>query len=265
MTFEHFLVIQATVFGLIVGSFLNVVIVRLPLEKTLMGRSACPQCGHQIRWYENIPVMSYLFLLGRCSACKKSIPFRYPFVELLTMMFSVAVLLHVQFNLIPYFLWFLFFVAPLIAISFIDLDHQIIPDTISLPGILVGTVVIQVLFWPQTQRALVHSGLGFLVGGGFFFALASLFYLIKKQEGLGGGDIKLSAMLGTYIGWTGMVFTIMFSSIMAILSSLFIFILSRDKAKARILPYGPFLAAGALLFFFAGEPIIDWYMGLIQH
>ena len=248
--------------GLIIGSFLNVVIVRLPQGLSVAApRSFCPQCKATVAWYDNIPLLSYAFLLGKCRQCHDKISFRYPVVELLTAVLSMATYRHFG-ETIPYLLYFLFLVAPLVAVVFIDLDHQIIPDVISLPGIVLGVVIrwMTALPWEKNE-VLINSLWGILVGGGFLFSVAFLYEKIKEGEGLGGGDVKLAAMFGAFFGWQGILFILLTSSI---LGSLFgvLLIVSRKGDLQVALPFGPFLALAALVYLYFGPPIIGWYLGL---
>ncbi len=260
-----FLTTEVLIFGAVIGSFLNVCIYRLPQHLSLGGRSFCPHCRRQVPWYDNIPLLGYLFLKGRCRSCQKSISIRYPLVELGTALLSLAVFIHTV-SLADYFVWFLLFVSPLIVVTFIDFDHQIIPDVISLPGILVGTGVSVYQFWPNWKAALIHSGLGILVGGGFLYLIGTVYLWLRKREGLGGGDVKLCAMLGAFLGWQGALFIFMSSSILGTIYSLFLAIkakLSQENSEAPFLiPYGPFLVMGALLFYFFGKEIWAYYLSI---
>lgn len=252
-------------FGLAVGSFLNVCIHRMPQNKTLGGRSQCPHCKTLIRWYQNIPVLSFLFLKGRCGTCHQSISPRYVFVELLTSLLALATWTSVNHQILPFLLWFCFFGCPLIVISFIDLKERIIPDCISLPGIPISIAVILVVQWPQWKEALQFSFLGILVGGGALLTLALIYYKLRKKEGMGGGDIKLSAMLGGFLGWQGIFFVFFVSSILALVASIFILLTQKKEHETFVIPYGPFLAIASLIYFFYGSQIISNYfefMGL---
>lgn len=254
------LTIFSVLLGLVMGSFLNVCIHRIPLGKTLGGRSQCPHCSHLIAWYENIPLLSYLILGGKCRHCHQSITLRYPFVEGLTALLSVLTLHHHTFNLPLYFMWFLLFVCPLIAVIFIDFEHQIIPDIISLPGIAAGALVIFYSSWPLWTYALKFSGLGILVGGGSLLIVAQLYYWTRKREGMGGGDIKLAGMLGAFLGWERAVIVFFLSSLLALLYAVIYMILNRKQKGPLVIPYGPFLSTAALIIHYYGAEIMGWYL-----
>lgn len=261
------LIFEAFLFGAVIGSFLNVCIYRIPLGMTLGGRSFCPQCQTKVAWYDNIPIFGYLFLLGRCRQCRKPISARYPLVELITALLSLAAFMKSP-SLPIYFFWFCFFVAPLIVITFIDIDHQIIPDVISIPGIPIGILVILFQKWPDWSGGLIHSIAGALVGGGSLIVIGTLYQWIRKREGLGGGDVKLCGMLGAFLGWQGMIFVFFVSSVLGTLYIVFYGLWMIVKRKSRlqegpmIIPFGPFLAGGALIFYFFGPAILEWYGAL---
>ena len=246
------------IFGLCIGSFLNVCIYRLPVAKSIVHpRSMCPQCGRLIPFYDNIPVLSYLLLLGRCRQCRTSISFRYPLVELLTGLFAFITVL--KFGVTLTSLVYFIFIAALLTITFIDIDHRIIPNVITLPGIVfffaAGFLVPQITW----KDAL----LGILAGGGSLYLVAQAYYLLKKVDGMGGGDVKLLAMIGALIGWQGVLFTIFFASLTGTLAGLAVMIKNRSTMKQKI-PFGPFLAIGAICFLFFGQPIIRWYFDILR-
>lgn len=248
-------------FGLLVGSFLNVCIYRLPRgQSVIVPRSYCPACGRFIRWYDNVPIVSFLWLKGRCRACKKKISVRYPLVELLSGIFSYLVYLKFGAGL-AYLFYFPLLAAPLIAITFIDLEHRIIPDVLSIPGLVTGTLATLFLSGLPWTESLLRSLTGILVGGGALFLISWLYEKLRHQEGIGGGDVKLAAMLGAFFGWKGVFAVLLFGSLFGSLIGLFLMILYRKGARFAI-PFGPFLAAGALLHLFYGSEIIRWYLGL---
>lgn len=251
-------------FGLCVGSFLNVVIYRVPLEKSLIKprRSCCPHCTHPIAWYDNIPLISFFLLRGKCRHCKKNISFQYVIVEILSGILSVATFLYFQ-NWFLYLLWFLLFIAPLLAVIFIDLAHRIIPDSISLPGIGAGILVHYLSTSPLFGRqALVDSVLGIVVGGGFLFVVAWGYEKLKKKEGLGGGDVKLAAMLGAFFGWQPVLMILLVSSVLGTVIGLFVVFFKKNWQFA--IPFGPFLVAAAYLQLFFGSSILNWYLSLLH-
>jgi leader peptidase (prepilin peptidase)/N-methyltransferase len=246
--------IFAFVFGACIGSFLNVCIYRIPEGKSIIHPpSACPQCGYRIRFYDNIPIVSYILLRGRCRRCKVHIPVRYPLVELVTGIAALAVFLKYGPTLAAgiYFL----FIAVLLVITFIDIDHQIIPDILSVTGIplffLLGFLV-PFITW---KDALI----GILAGGGLLYAVAFGYQLLTGRDGMGGGDIKLLAMIGAMIGWQGILFTVFISSLSGTVIGLLLALPAGRSMKSR-LPFGPFLAAGAIAYLFCGPALIRWYI-----
>jgi leader peptidase (prepilin peptidase) / N-methyltransferase len=254
--------IFAFVFGLTIGSFLNVCIYRLPLKKSIVTPpSGCTSCGNRIKFYDNIPVLSYLMLRGRCRNCGAHISFQYPAVELSTGLISMALL--VKYNILnenfsQFFIYFIF-IAALICIGFIDLEHQIIPDVISIPGIIIGllfSLIINHIPW-------VDSVIGILAGGGILYLVAFIYELITKKEGMGGGDIKLLAMIGAFLGWKAIPFVILISSLTGSVIGSAALMISKKGIRAKI-PFGPFLALGAILYVFFGKEIINWYINLMS-
>ena len=272
---ETFLLIEAALFGLIIGSFLNVCIYRLPLRKSLGGRSFCPHCRRKIPWYDNVPIISYLILKGRCRSCGGRINLQYPLVEIISALLSIFTLVHNAFELDRYFIWYLLFVSPLVVLSFIDLRHRILPDVITLPGIGAGIAAIFYLQYPFWKEGLIYSLTGAVIGGGTLLLLGGIYYLIRKREGMGGGDVKLCGMLGAFLGWKGMIFVFLISSILAIFYAVVTLMIPRspnqpekEKEPTRpggpmIIPYGPFLAMAALIFYFYGLEITTFYFSLV--
>jgi leader peptidase (prepilin peptidase)/N-methyltransferase len=244
----------AFVTGLILGSFLNVCIRRVPAgESIVRPGSHCPQCGAPIAVYDNVPLVSYLALGGRCRGCKREIPLRYPLVELLTGVAMVALVQY--FGVTPALPVQALFLAALIVITFIDIDHQIIPDVISLPGIVVGLVCAAVGLGPSLPASIG----GFLLGGGFLWAVAAGYELLTGREGMGGGDIKLLAMIGTFLGWNGVLTTLLIASFSGAVAGGMLMLLRRADSRSPI-PFGPFLAVGATCALFLGSRITDWYL-----
>lgn len=242
------------VVGAMIGSFLNVCIWRLPREESIVfPPSHCPDCDAAIRPWDNVPIVSYLLLRGRCRACGAPISWRYPAVEALTGVMATALLW--RFGLSPAFAVAAVFVAALIVISFIDLDHQIIPDEISLPGIVVGLVVAAVGYGPP----LVDSAIGVLLGGGLLWAVAAGYAALTQREGMGGGDIKLLAMIGAFLGWRGVLVTVILGSLSGAVVGLALINLGGADRRVPI-PFGPFLALGAVCALFCGDALIDWYL-----
>lgn len=250
----------AVAFGAIVGSFLNVVILRLPEEggSIVFPASHCPKCGSMLRWYDNIPLVSYLMLHGKCRSCQQPISLQYPAVE--GAMALLSALLVWRFDpSFEYFLYFLF-VAALLVIIFIDFHHQIIPDVISLPGIVIGFIG----SFLNSQVSWQESALGILFGGGVLYAVAWSYYLVKKQDGMGGGDIKFLAMIGAFLGWQSLPFVILFSSITGSVVGIAAMAKQNKGGQTRI-PFGPFLAVAAGLYLYLQDQIMAlWqaYLGL---
>jgi leader peptidase (prepilin peptidase) / N-methyltransferase len=195
------------IFGAAIGSFLNVCIFRLPAKTSIVKpRSQCPYCQHPIRNGDNIPLISFILLHGKCRDCGGKISWRYPLVEFITAL--LALLLFLQFGLTLKFLIFFIFTAVLIVVTFIDFDYQIIPDIITLPGIPIFFLLAIFGVKIPWMEALI----GLLIGGGVLFAIAFVYELLTKREGMGGGDIKLLAMIGGFLGWKSLIFVLLFSS-----------------------------------------------------
>jgi leader peptidase (prepilin peptidase)/N-methyltransferase len=239
--------IFAFIFGAAIGSFLNVCIFRIPAHESIVKPlSQCPHCHQPIRFYDNIPMISFLVLRARCRDCGGKISWRYPLVELITAL--LALLLFMKFGLTLNFLVFFIFTAVLIAISFIDLDHQIIPDILSLPGIpifFLAAIFIVRLPW---HEALI----GLLIGGGMLFLIAFVYELLTKREGMGGGDIKLLAMIGGFLGWKSLIFVVLFSSLAGAVVGITAMVIKKQDMKYAV-PFGPFLSLAAVAYIFWGE------------
>jgi leader peptidase (prepilin peptidase)/N-methyltransferase len=245
-------------FGTAVGSFLNVCIYRLPGSLSIIRpRSMCPSCKTQIAFYDNIPILSYLWLRGRCRRCGATISLRYPVVETTAGLFAVA--LFTRHGVAPEGFILYAFVAALLVVTFIDLDHQIIPDVITYPGILVGFLSSFVVDHITYKESLM----GILLGGGSLFLVASVYYLLTRKEGMGGGDIKLLAMVGAFLGWKAVIFTIFVGSAIGTVVGVAVALRTHGGRKMAV-PFGPFLSLGALLFLFCGQQIIGWYTALMR-
>jgi leader peptidase (prepilin peptidase)/N-methyltransferase len=239
--------IISIILGAMVGSFLNVCIYRLPKEESIVWpRSHCPTCKKMIRFYDNIPLISYLLLNGKCRYCKGSISLQYPLVEGITALSSF--LLFLKFGPSLSYLFYFVFVAALIVITVIDLYHQIIPDVISLPGVGVGLLTSLII----PQITFFNSLMGILLGGGSLFLVATLYEWIFKREGMGGGDVKLLAMIGAFLGWKAVIVTILLSSLIGSITGILIMILKGKDFKYAI-PFGPFLSLGAVIALFYAE------------
>jgi leader peptidase (prepilin peptidase) / N-methyltransferase len=246
------------IFGLCIGSFMNVCIYRIPLSKSIVTpRSMCPGCNSLISAYDNIPVISYILLRGKCRNCKIPISLRYPLVETISGLTALAVFM--RFGISAEGLIYFAFISALVVITFIDIDHRIIPDTISLPGIPAGFLLASFLLPSMNYKS---SLAGILTGGGSLLAVAWIYNLITKKEGMGGGDIKLLAMIGAFTGWKGVLFTIFVASATGTLSGIAVMLKTQKDMKLAV-PFGPFLSIGAILYIFFGTSLISWYFRLL--
>ena len=231
-------------FGLCIGSFMNVCIYRMPVKASVIyPGSSCPSCKTPIRFYDNIPIFSYLWLKGKCRYCGIHIPLRYMLVEIMGGAF--ALLAYLKFGPTPQGVTLYVFVVSLLIITYIDIDHQIIPDIITLPGIPVGFLASFIL----PNLSYKQSLMGILIGGGSLYLVAWLYFVIKKKEGMGGGDIKLLAMIGAFIGWQGVLYTIFVASAVGTVSGILV-MLRRQKGLKLAIPFGPFLSIGAISYIF---------------
>ncbi len=256
MTYPVFLYILAFVFGAVVGSFLNVCICRMPRGESIVSPpSHCPNCGFRIPFYDNIPILSYIILAGKCRSCRTRISPQYPLVELINALLTLF--LFMKFGPTFVFLVLFIFCSAMVVVTFIDLEHQIIPDSISLPGIVLGFVVS--FFIPRF--GWVNSLIGIAVGGGSLLLVAYGYQLLTKKEGMGGGDIKLLAMMGAFFGWRAVLFIIFVSSLVGSVIGIAVMLARKEDSKLAI-PFGPFLAIGAILYIFFGRQAIHWYLTL---
>ena len=246
--------IFSILFGAIMGSFLNVCIFRLPKEESIIAPgSHCPYCKTPIKFYDNIPLVSYLLLKGKCRQCQGLISFQYPLIEGITAFSSL--ILFMKFGVTLSYLVYFAFMAALIVITVIDLYHQIIPDVISLPGIGVGLSAS--LFIPQIT--FFNSLSGVLTGGGSLFLVATIYQWLFKREGMGGGDVKLLAMIGAFLGWKAVILTILLSSLIGSITGIIIMV-SKGKDFKYAIPFGPFLSLGAVIALFYQNEIIFLYL-----
>ncbi|MBZ0156627.1 MAG: prepilin peptidase [Alphaproteobacteria bacterium] len=251
-------------FGLIVGSFLNVCIYRLPRDISIVSPpSACPRCHTSIKPWENIPLVSYLFLRGRCRTCGERISLRYPLVELGNGLLYGAVF--TVFGTGWHLPLLFVLVSAMLVITFIDLDFQIIPDMITLPGILIGLISASFILPDPFGRTsagpadpvfivgFTNSLAGLIAGGGLFYFIA-----VASRGGMGGGDIKMMAMVGAFMGWKSVLLTTFIGSLAGSVVGIFLMLFRGKGRKARI-PFGPFLAFGSLVSLFFGGLILEWY------
>jgi leader peptidase (prepilin peptidase)/N-methyltransferase len=247
----------AAAFGAVVGSFLNVIIYRLPLGKSVVWpSSACPHCGRELLWYENVPVVSFLALRARCRTCRAPISFRYPFVEALAAaMFAAAWWYYGPGALLASRL---VFGCMLIALFAIDLEHHLLPNAITLPGIVAGLT-----FSFFAEPGWLASLVGAVAGGGALFAIAEAYYRIRREEGLGMGDVKMLAMIGAFLGWKLALVTLMMASLAGSVVGLAL-IASRRGTMKYALPFGTFLALGAAIAASVGSDLLAWYLRAMQ-
>lgn len=263
--------IIAFIFGLPVGSFLNVCIYRLPRSKSIINPpSHCPKCNKKIEWYDNIPLISYLLLKGKCRNCKATISPRYFLVELLTgLMFFFLMF---KFGLSLNFFIFAVFTCILMVITFIDLEHFLIPDVLVLPGIAVGLAVstknilladLSPLFFDVSYplSAFINSLTGAILGFLSLLVVALIGRALFKKEAMGGGDLKLLAMLGAFLGWKNVFFTIFISSLVGSVIGITL-ILLKKKGRKEYIPYGPYLALAGIISIFLGDFLMAKFLYL---
>ena len=264
---KWFVLTVAGAYGLVIGSFLNVVIHRLPREMSLLRpRSHCPGCGALVRWYDNVPLLSYLALRGRCRACRTPISPRYPLVELASAGLLVAVA--ARFGLTVAGLAAALFVLLLLTLALIDLEHRLLLDVLTLPGIAAGLLLAPLggsLVVPLGGAVLHSSGpalsalasslLGAAIGALVPYVVIVGYRLIRGAEGMGLGDVKFLAMIGVFLGWKGVLLTIGLGSVLGAAVGLGLIAAGRGRRDTE-LPFGTFLAAGALLTLFVGGPLM---------
>jgi len=245
----QFVIVVAILMGAVIGSFLNVVIVRLPRNESLVApRSRCPLCGAELHWFDNIPLLSFLALRGRCRNCGGPISWRYPIVEAATALAFALAAWRTPPTADLLVAWF--FLAALVAVTAIDLEHQIIPDLITLPGILLGFVT----SFLGTRVSWVDSLLGILAGGGILFAV-----VVLSGGGMGGGDMKLGAMMGAFLGYKLALLALFLAAILGGVVALGLLSTGIRRRKDPI-PFGPFLAIAAAVAMLWGETILTWYL-----
>ena len=246
----------AACLGAVVGSFLNVCIHRLPRKTSIVWPgSACPSCKRRLEWYENVPILSYVLLRGRCRTCRTPLTIRYPVVELLTaVMFALAWWAYGPGILL---VSRLVFGCALVALFAIDLEHYILPDVITLPGIVVGFA-----FSFFTEPGWISSLIGIVAGGGFLWAVAEGYYRVRHEEGMGFGDVKMLAMIGAFLGWKLTLLSVIMASLTGSIVGVGLIASGRGTMKYA-LPFGTFLAIGAAVGATAGPSILAWYLGFL--
>lgn len=279
MALAPFIGIYVFLFGLIIGSFLNVCILRIPSGKSIvMPASACPKCGTPIRPYDNIPVLSYVFLGGKCRACKTRISPMYPAVELLTALLFFAC--YSAFGLTMETLKWAAFSAILIVLVFTDLRERILPDVVNYTGFALGLVlslftkpIDGTAYWisnrifdfppPAPVLSLADAAIGAAAGSGALWLVSELYLRLRKREGMGMGDVKMMLMVGAFLGLKRTLLTIFAGSLLGSVIGV-VFILVRRKDTTYELPFGTFLGLAALLVVFFGTPIVNWYQSLLM-
>jgi len=248
-------VVLIFILGLMVGSFSNVCIYRIPRNESIIyPASHCPKCRSNISPKDNIPLLSYILLKGRCRNCKSKISIQYPIVELLTGL--IYLIIYLIYGLSVQSLIYIILSAALIIIAFIDLNEQIVPDVISLPGIVIGFILS--FFVPYIS--FINSALGIVVGGGIILIIGLVGSVIFKKEVMGGGDVKLAAIIGAFLGLKYIVISLFLGFFLGALAGIFL-ILSKIKSREDMVPFGPFIVLGSMITLLWGEKIISWYLG----
>ena len=247
--------------GLIFGSFANVCIYRLPQGKSIFfPGSFCPNCSKGIKWYDNIPLLSYIILKGKCRYCKKPISFRYFIVELLTgILFTLT---YKKFGISSSFFIYNLLIISLIIVSFIDIDTFLIPDVIVIPGIFLGLIfsfIFSEIHDMERIESILYSFLGIIFGGGILIFLGFIGKFLFKKEAMGGGDVKLLGMIGSFLGWKSVFLTLFFGSLFGTLISLILILLKRKKLDEYV-PFGPYLAIGAIISIFIKK---SYFLGFL--
>ena len=252
--------------GAIVGSFLNVVIHRYPIEESIVfPPSRCPACRTPIRWYDNIPLVSYAVLLGRCRACRAPISLRYPLVELANALFYLAVFLHVGPT--PSFILIAAFISMTILLIYIDAEIQILPDVIDLPGIVVGIAIGALGVGAMYAQLVLSSNAidaiaGGLLGAAVIVAVMGVYWLVRRIEGMGFGDIKMLAMIGAALGWRAVPGVLLIASVSGAIIGVPLALRSA-RGMRMPLPFGVFLGFAALTVLFFGQTVAEWYLAFL--
>jgi len=248
-------VVLIFILGLIVGSFSNVCIYRIPRNESIIyPASHCPKCSSPIKPVDNIPLLSFILLKGRCRHCGSRISIRYPIVEFLTGL--IYLIIYLIYGLSVQTLIYIILSSALIIIAFIDLNEEIVPDVISLPGIVIGFIIS--FFVPYIS--FIDSALGIAVGGGLILIIGLGGSVIFKKEAMGGGDVKLAAMIGAFLGWRYVIISLFLGFFVGALAGIFL-ILSKIKSREDAIPFGPFIVLGSFITLLWGEKIISWYIG----
>jgi leader peptidase (prepilin peptidase)/N-methyltransferase len=252
VTVEGINIATAFVFGLLFGSFLNVVIYRVPLGISLLRPSGCPACAMAINWTQNVPVLSWIVLRGRCASCGEKISVRYPLVELAGGV--LAALCVWQWGVSVSAFSVTLFCYLMVVLALIDVDHRILPNVITIPGALVGLA----LAFVDPRVEWFDALLGGFVGGGLLYFVAWAYLRLRGREGMGMGDIKMMLTVGSFVGWQGALMTILIGSLLGSVIGIALIAISR-KGWEYALPFGTFLAAAGIIVAFRGEQIFAWY------
>jgi leader peptidase (prepilin peptidase)/N-methyltransferase len=248
-------IILIFILGLIVGSFSNVCIYRIPRNESIIyPASHCPKCCSNISPKDNIPLLSYILLKGKCRNCKSKISIQYPIIEFLTGL--IYLIVYLTYGLSIQSLIFIILSSALIIIAFIDLNVQIVPDVISLPGIVIGLIIS--FFVPYIS--FINSALGVVAGGGIILIIGLAGSVIFKKEAMGGGDVKIAAMIGAFLGWRYIIISLFLGFFLGALAGIFL-IMSKIKSREDTVPFGPFIVLGSFITLLWGEKIISWYIG----
>jgi len=259
----YFFAVFVFLLGLCIGSFANVCIYRLPKKLSIVKPgSKCPNCDTPIKPWHNIPIFSFIFLGGKCKYCGAGISWRYPLIEFICgilFVYAFYELFYSQNNLYL-FLVGLYLSAAFLIIFLIDFYHKIIPDSISVSGIIIGFAA---SFLPNMSLDWLGSLIGILVGGGLFLAIAEIGDRVFKKESMGGGDIKLAAMIGAFLGWKGILMVLGIGSFLGALIGGLALILAKNRESARTIPFGPFLVTAALIVFYWGNDLLHAYLKLV--
>lgn len=247
------------VFGACIGSFLNVCIYRLPINLSVVTpASSCTTCGNPIRFYDNIPIISYILLKGKCRNCGAGFSAKYPFIEFLAGL--MAVLSWAYFGLTATAIVYFVFISSLIVVTFIDIQYRIIPNSITLPGIPTAILAASFLIPGMT---FFKSVAGVLAGGGVLYLIAEIYVRMARIEGMGLGDVKLLAMIGALTGIRGVIVTVLLSSISGTIAGIASMIYKRKWDSRSSIPYGPFLSIGSIIYIFFGDQLVNWYFSFM--
>ena len=248
--------IYAGLLGLIVGSYLNVLVHRLPSGKsTIWPRSRCPFCGGPIKARDNIPILSFLLLKGRCRHCGAPISWRYPFIESFTAIAFVSCVL--RFGLTAETLIAILFVSLMVLLAAIDLEHFLLPDSVTLPGLLVGLAL---RAW-HPHTSFLDALAGAVVGAGLLILLINFWFWLRHEEGMGLGDVNMLALVGAFLGWQGVLTTLFFAALSGAITGIVLMVAGRVGLRSR-LPFGVFLALGGLVSLFFGDFLALYFSGL---